>query len=244
MRKSGKMNIKRVAVFFKNELFLAFTNIGTYIVALLFLIVPSVYFFFFTHFFVEGSGSADLRIFYLFLPYLSIIVIPVLTMNCWIADFDTIIQLPFSTVEIVVAKWFSSITLILLMQILLLTVPLTVNCFGFVDAGQVFVSNIVLFLFFCSVCAMGQLVSLIMLNNVAAAIITAVFLALTNLIHLLTVRAGLSSKTGSFINYFSFAWHFDSASKGILDSRDVFFYLLQTFVFLSVSAALIEKRKR
>lgn len=238
------MNIKRVTAFFKNELFLAFTNIGTYIAALLFLIVPSAYFFFFSHFFVEGSGSADLRIFYLFLPYLSIIVIPVLTMNCWIADSDAILQLPYSTIEIVVAKWLSTVTLILLMQLLLLTVPFTVNCFGFVDAGQVFVSNIVLLLFFCSVCALGQLVSLIMLNNVASAMITAVLLAITNLIHLLPVQAGLSSKAASFINYFSFAWHFDSASKGILDSRDVIFYLLQTFVFLFVSAALIEKRKR
>ncbi len=238
------ISIKRLAAFFKNEIFITFTNTATYIAALLFVIVPSAYFFFASHFFVIGSGSADLRLFYLFLPYLSIIVIPVLTMNSWLADSDSVFQLPFSTEEIVVAKWLASVTLILLMQILLLTVPLTVNFFGFVDAGQVFVSNIMLFLFFCSVCAMGQLVSLIMRNNVASAMITAVFLALTNLIHLLPVQAGLSSKTGSLINYFSFAWHFDSASKGILDSRDIIFYLLQTAVFLFISVALIEKRKK
>ena len=238
------MRLRRVFVFYKNELFVLITNAGTYITALLMLLVPSAYYFFFCRFFSYGTASADLRLFYMFLPYLSIILIPVLTMNCWTADSDWMFQMPYTTAEIVVAKWAAVVTVLFVLQTVLLCVPFLVNMFGFVDFGQVIVSNVLMLLFFCAACALGHLVSLLARNNIVSALVTALVLAVTDFIHLLPIYAGLSSRTASVINYFSFAWHFDSASKGILDSRDVCFYILQTFIFLSLSVFVIERRKK
>ncbi len=238
------MRLRRIFVFYKNELFVLITNAGTYITALLMLLVPSSYYFFFCKFFSYGTGSIDLRLFYMFLPYLSIILIPVLTMDSWTKDSDWIFQMPFTTTEIVVAKWTAVVTIFFILQVMLISVPFCVNMFGFVDSGQVFVSNVLMLLFFCAACALGQFVSLLAQNNIISALLTALILAITDFVHLLPVYAGVSSRTASVINYFSFAWHFDSASKGIMDSRDAGFYILQTFLFLFLTVLVIERRKK
>jgi len=47
---------------------------------------------------------------------------------------------------------------------------------------------------------------------------------------------------GSFLKYLSLLTHFDSFARGILDSRDVFFYLLFTLFFLFTTLRILESR--
>ncbi len=53
----------------------------------------------------------------------------------------------------------------------------------------------------------------------------------------------VSPYISSVIRFISFAWHFDAAGKGILDSRDIFFYLILITIFITLTVFIKEKRK-
>ncbi len=72
---------------------------------------------------------------------------------------------------------------------------------------------------------------------------SALFLAFFSFAHSLAQYAGLPRFISSFLMALSFSWHEDAASKGILDSRDLLFYLFCALFCTAGSAAAIQKRR-
>lgn len=238
------MSIKNIGAIIKKELFSLLISPAVYIAIIIFMVSSGVAFFFGQHFFIAGVGSTDLRLFYSFFPYIAIITIPILTMGGWAQEVkDIVFALPVSTYELVLGKCISTLILTTFMQLVLLLIPLTVNNFGYVDFGQVFTANFVIFLYFACVCSLGLLISLISNNQITSAIITMGILAIINAIHLIPLYITLPAFVLNVANFISFSWHFDSASKGILDSRDVIFYCVLTALFLFLTGFIAEKRK-
>lgn len=228
----------------KKELFLLLITPGVYIMAIIFIVATSASFFFGEQFFVRGLGSADLRNFYLFIPYISIIIIPVLTMQVWRDEvFDIALSLPVSTLKLVLSKVVAPLVVMTLLQIILLLVPFGVNRFGTVDAGQIFCSNVIIFLYFCTTCAFGSFLSLATKNHITALIVTTFCLAIINCIHLLPLYLTVPNFALQIANALSFAWHFDSASKGIFATSDIVFFVVTTALFVFCSCFLLEYKK-
>jgi len=228
----------------KKELFNAFLSLAVYIGILVFIFGTSVNFFLLNNFFVSGKGSSDLRFFYAFFPYISILCIPSLTMHLWSNEVtDLVFSLPVSTISLVVGKWLSALIICLYIQIILLLVPFTVQFFGNVDKGQVIAANIVILFYFSAVTALGGFLSLSTKSQISSAILTSLILSLLNSAHLFPVLFKLPRFFESFFCGISFACHFDAASKGIIAFRDILFYLVLTIFFLGAHIFLIEAKK-
>jgi ABC-type uncharacterized transport system involved in gliding motility auxiliary subunit len=199
-----------------------------FVTAILYNAACSLYYLIGTGFF-SGSGSTDLRLFFAAIPYISILLIPVISSESDDSAFtDTF---PLSSLEHILASFLTSIVQFCIMSISLLLLPVCICMFGDMDPGQIFTGFFLILIY--ETCAISFcLLANSFLNQLVAFIISAVFIALTNFLQI----------TVSF-RELSFSYHFDAASKGIFDTRDIFFYGCLTFFFLLSCVCIQEKKK-
>lgn len=227
----------------KNYLKYKFYNIFTsslfYISALIFNIFVAGQFFFVQKFF-GGSGTTDLHYFFHGVPLISAIIIPLLKLNESFSSFDEII--PLCTAKKILASWISlfvQFAVILFPQIF---VPLCVNLFGNVEIGQVFSGFLVLLLYGAISASLCVFFSQICRSQTVSVIISILVLSVLNGINLFSVYAGSNAFFSEIIKIFSFYWHFDAAEKGILDTRDLFYFLVVSAALIFASVVLAEAK--
>jgi len=128
---------------------------------------------------------------------------------------------------------------------LLLTLPLPLSLFqlGSFDAGLLFCEYAGAFLLGASATALGLLLSSVSKNQAGSFLGSAAVLMVLILINQITSSFNLPQWFAGFINFFSLAYHFESFTKGIIDSRDLAFYILSTAMFLFINAKVILFRK-
>lgn len=234
----------KTAVIIKKELLNAFMSPSVYIGIIIFILGASSNFFLQNRFFVPGQGSSDLRNFYMFFPYVCILCIPAFTMHLWSGEItDLAFSLPIPAAALVAGKWLSALIICVYVQLILLLVPFTVHFFGAVDMGQIIAANAVIFLYFSTSTALGALLSLATKNQITAALISALVLALLNVAHIVPVLFSLPKIFESFFNSISFSYHFDAASKGIIAFKDILFYLVLTAFLSGAQLVSIEAKK-
>lgn len=233
--------MKKFLPLYKSALFSYLIDPLFYVSSLLTILFCAFRFFFGSKFFVAGLGSTDLRPFFNSVPLISILTIPLLTFRLRSLFLDDSIPVkPFQRFFALATASFTAYSLPLL---LLISIPLSVSRFGSVEPGQCLAGFLGLFLYGFSASALSAFFFAIFYSSPALPLIfSAVVLALVNFLHLLPLYV----KTGSFLAFFckafSFAWHFDSFSKGILDSRNFFYYIAASFTLLLLSAHFEYKR--
>ena len=126
----------------------------------------------------------------------------------------------------IVFNWLSICVQFVAMLLPLMLVPFGVNLFGAIDFGQVFASFFMILLYGLASCSIGIYFYYLFLSNTISFIFTALVLALSNVLHLLMEYFSNVSLISFVVKLFSFSWHFDSASKGIIDSRDIFYFIV------------------
>lgn len=213
MNKFQKLTKCQLRMFLANPLF--------YITAAIFVIFTYVNYFIKLQFFT-GNGTSDLLSFFSFVPYISIIIIPALCYKTNFTIYDSF--LPFSRFQKLAAQTLYIFICYSILILLLLPGVFIVNVCGQVDAGQVFTSYLVLLFYGIAVISVCLLLQNICSSGVLSFVISAVILAIFNSAHLFSVyitSAGIFPEITKFI---SFAWHFDAASKGIIDTRDITFF--------------------
>lgn len=227
----------------KKELFSLLLSPALYIALLVFVVGAAVNYFIVEQFFIIQTGSSDLRFFFSIMPYMSILVIPSLTMNLWATEGDFIDSTPFNSFELILTKWIATSVFFLIALILCIPIPLFVSFFADIDHSQLFAGFFVMFL--CGICyvALSQCISLLFKNPIASFISSALLLFFVNSIHLIPLYISLPLPLSSIIQHISFSWHFDAAGKGILDSSDILFYLIFTFFFIILATFIRESRK-
>ena len=208
--------------------------------ALLFSIFTSAMFFIKGQFF-SGSGSTDLLTYFSYVPYICIIVIPSLCYKSSITIYDDFI--PQGRLKRVLKSFCRSFSYFAFYVIMLLPVCLLVNLFGSLDWGQVFISFFALFLYGACLISLCLFVNELISNSIAAFVLSALLLALFNSIHIIPLYIDGPKILTLLCQKLSFAWHFDAASKGIIDSRDIFWLLLWTLFFIFAAFFTIEFKK-
>jgi ABC-type uncharacterized transport system involved in gliding motility auxiliary subunit len=198
--------------------------------------------YFYAGFFFDAAGSSDLRLYFSFIPYALIFVVPALTMSLWEhIEFDE--TLPARDGVLVLAKWFSSLCAFCAFLAPSVAVPAAVSFFGDVDVPLVLTSFAGIICFASSALALGTLTAFVVKNRAASFAVTALVLALSNSAHLIALYLGTGGLLGAILRAVSFAWHFDSASKGIIDARDIAFFAALTWLFLMLNTLSLEKRR-
>lgn len=208
--------------------------------AILFSIFTSAMFFIKGQFF-SGSGTTDLLSYFSAVPYICIIVIPSLCYKRSICIYDDFI--PVSRWKKLWTSFFNDFLRFAAIVFMMLPVCILVNLFGNVDWGQVFTSFLCLLFYGACLISLCLFINELIPNSIASFTVSALILAIFNSIHNIPLYINTSAIITSLCKKLSFAWHFDAASKGIFDTRDILWLLLWTFFFIFSAYFTVEFRK-
>jgi len=214
--------------------------------AVFFLMLCSIWLFFFQRYF--SMDQATLRPYFGLFPVAFIFVVPAITMKSWAEERKTgtvelLLTMPFTEWDLVLGKFFSAFCMLVVMLILTIPLPLSLLSLCSFDAGTVFCEYLGLVLLSASATALGLLFSCFSKSQGGAFLGTAVILMAVMLINNITFVLNLPQWLAQGINFFSLTFHFESFSKGLVDSRDLAYFILSTALFLFINTRVILFRK-
>ncbi len=236
-------------IIFKRELAGYFATPLAYVFIVIFLVMNGIFTFDLGGFYVRGQ--ADLMPFFSFHPWLYLFMIPAIAMGLWADERKTgtielLMTLPITLRDAVLGKFLAA--WVLCGAALLLTFPIwiTVNYLGDPDNGVIVAAYLGSWLMAGSFLAIGSCMSAMTRNSVIAFILTValcfVFVASGSEIVLNAFNWAPQIFVDA-IAALSFLTHFDAISKGVLDVRDILFFLVFMASWLFASAIVIEIKK-
>jgi ABC-2 type transport system permease protein len=212
-----------------------------YIVISIFLLVTG-WFFFMTFFLFD---QADLRNFFALLPIIFSFVVPAITMRLFseelnVGSYEILLTMPVTIRQVVLGKFLASLVFVAAMLVPTLAYPISVAFLGELDWGPVMGGYIGALLLGASFSAIGLFASSLTRNQIIAFITgMAICFSLTLIDKMLFF---LPQVLLGFLQYLGADFHFRNISKGILDSRDILYFLSVSFVALyGTHLALQEK---
>ncbi|MBQ7619711.1 MAG: Gldg family protein [Treponema sp.] len=225
----------------KKELFSYAINPFYWAAAVLFSLFSSSLYFFGTRFFVQGAGSSSLSPFFLAMPYALSVLFPALCMNIKSRGFDR--SIPFGELSKTAARVVAALAFFALCLAPTIFVPLCVSFFGNVDFGAALTAYLGLVFFAAASISFCVFLSCLFKSQAAYFAFSVIALAAINYSHVLLTYLPLSDFFAAAVRSISFAWRFDSASKGIFDTRDFLSFALWSLVFSLLSVYVKERGK-
>ena len=233
--------MRQAAYIFKKEFRTYFVSPVAYIVISVFLLVTG--WFFFTTFFIYNQ--ANLRNFFSMLPIIFAFVVPAITMRLFaeelnIGSYETLLTLPVTFLDIVMGKFLAAVAFIAAMLVPTFAYPICVAFLGQLDWGPVAGGYVGAILLGAAFAAIGLFASSLTRNQIIAFIVgVAICFSLTLIDKMLFF---LPRSLLALMEYLGADFHFQNISKGIIDSRDILYFLSVCFVGLYGShLALHEK---
>ncbi|MFT5216310.1 MAG: ABC-2 type transport system permease protein [Glaciecola sp.] len=233
----------------KKEINSFFASPIGYLVLAIFLIINGLFLFLFKNEFnILDYGFADLSSFFTLAPWILIFLIPAVTMRSFSEEkrqgtLELLLTRPISKLQIVLGKYFAAVVLIVLALIPTLLYVYTVyqlgNPIGNLDLGSTIGSYIGLLFLVAAYTAIGIFSSSISKNQIVAFII-AVFICLFFYIGFESLADYLSSNT---IDSLGMQAHFESIGRGIIDTRDLLYFLTVTVIFILLTTLGISSEK-
>jgi len=242
--------MSNIWVIFKRELAGYFTTPIAYIFMIIFVFLSGIFAFYIGNFF--DRGQADLFPFFTFHPWLYLFLIPALAMRLWAEErkggtIELLLTMPITMPQAVLGKFLAAWAFTAIALTLTFPIWITVNYLGEPDNGIIFASYIGSFLMAGAFLAIGSCVSAVTRNQVIAFVVSAVICLLFVLSgHPLVLdffSAWAPEILVNVISSFSFLTHFDAISKGVIDIRDIIYFVSLIAFWLYTNAVLIEYKK-
>ncbi len=217
-----------------------------YIVIVFFLVFTAVWLFYVAQFAMQDIAS--LRAYFGIMPIVFIGLIPALTMRSWAEESklgteEILLTLPYSESELVLGKFFGAYGLLLLVILLTVFVPFSVTPLGNFERGEIFGEYLGIALLGAAGTAIGLFVSSIARNQISAFILSAVALLFLTLVGQVNAIIDLPTWLASVINYVSLQYHVGSFIRGVIDTRDLVYFLVITVLFLYLNVKTLVFRK-
>ena len=226
---------------FKREFSAYMVSPVAYIVISVFLIITG--WFFFTTFFLQNQAS--LRNFFSLLPLVFAFVVPAITMRLLseefsVGSYETLLTLPVTFSDVILGKFLAATGFTAAMLAPTLLYPLTVSVLGTLDWGPVLGGYIGALLLGAAFSAIGLLASSLTRNQIVAFIVgTAICFSLCLIDKMLFF---LPQSLLGFFEYLGADFHFQNIAKGILDTRDILYFISVGFIGLyGANLAMREK---
>ncbi|MFT3679956.1 MAG: gliding motility-associated ABC transporter permease subunit GldF [Ferruginibacter sp.] len=235
----------------KKELRQFFSNLTGYIAIILFLLVNGLFLFVLKDSNIFDFGYASLDKFFELAPWILIFLVPAITMRS-LADefkggtFETLQTRPVTKWQIVWGKYFS-----VLVVMLFIIIPTFVYIFtiqqlsaqGSIDSGGIAGSYIGLFLLAAVFAAIGICCSSFTNNAVVAFLVSAfVCLILYFGFNAVSKLPAFQGSADYYIEMFGIDFHYRSMSRGLVDTRDLVYFLSLIILFLSITVKNLHKR--
>ena len=237
---------------FKRELFSLLNSLMAYITIGIFLLASGLLLWFFPDTSILEYGYAEMTSFFSLAPFLFLFLIPALTMRSFAEErregtFVLLATRPITEWQIILAKYFSCLTLVLFALLPTLVYYVSIYSLGLskgnIDGGAVIGSYIGLVLLSSAYTAIGIFSSSTTKNQVVAFAV-AVFLCFItyNGFDAMSKVFSLRSLEGIFLSL-SLNEHYQSISRGVLDSRDLIYFFTFVLVFLGLTKLVMGGRK-
>lgn len=213
-----------------------------YLVIAIFLLVTG--WFFFSTFFLKNQTS--LRDFFNLLPLTFSFVIPALTMRLLSEEFqqgsyELLITMPVRGRDIIIGKFLAICSVLLFLLIPTLAYPVSIHFLGDLDWGPVIGGYIGALFLGASFSALGLFTSSLTRNQIIAFILGAVICFALSLLDKMLVF--FPQSVLEVAQYLGAGHHFQNIAKGILDSRDIIYFLSLIFIGLYLTSLTIQSRE-
>jgi ABC-2 type transport system permease protein len=237
---------------FSKELNSYLNSLIAYIVIVLFLVLTGLVLWVFPSTNILDYGFAEMDSFFQFTPFVLLFLIPAITMRSFSEEFKTgtielLFTKPVSALDIINGKFFASWLLVFVA-----IVPTVVYYFiisylgnptGNVDTARVIGSYFGLVLLAGVFVSIGLCISSLTENQIVAFLIAAFacyfwFDGIHQLSELFT------GGSGYWLDYFSLYFHYESLSRGLIDSRNVLFLVTVIVLILLLTQFILNQRKK
>jgi ABC-2 type transport system permease protein len=234
----------------KKELRQFFSSLTGYIVIIVFLVVNGLVLFVFDNN-IPDTGYATLERFFQLAPWILLLLIPAITMRSFSEEFKTgtfeILQTrPLSRWQIVMGKYFGSYLVVFIALI-----PTIIYFFSIqklssgegLDTGATIGSYIGLFLLAAVFNAIGVCASSFTNNAVVAFIGSLIGCALLYYgFNAISKLPALSSGADYYVDMIGVDFHYRSISRGLIDTRDIIYFLSVVILFLTITHQNLKKK--
>ena len=240
----------RIWVIFKRELTGYFATPIATVFIVIFLMLAGAFTFYLGNFFARGQ--ADLLPFFNFHPWLYLVLIPALAMRMWAEErregtIELLFTLPVTLWEAVVGKFLAAWCFTGIALALTFPMWVTVNVLGEPDNGVIMAGYIGSFLMAGGFMAIGSCVSAFTKNQVIAFVISVLVglgFVLSGFPMVLDFFSGWTPQFFlELISSFSFLTHFNAISRGVIDIRDLVYFLSLIGFWLFATALILEWKK-
>ena len=194
---------------------------------------------------------ASLQTMFEYVPFgLSCLVVPVVTMRLLAEErrsgtLELLITLPVKDSDVILGKYFGALGLVLVLVLSTLLYPIAMFKFpwvlGTLDKGPIIAGYLGLVLFSAAATAIGLLISSLTDSQAVAFFITFFVLVVLWLMGNAAEAAGGTAAT--VLTYVSFQSRLEGFSRGLIDTRDVIYFLSITVLALVISFRAFERRK-
>lgn len=235
----------------KKEFRQFFSNLTGYITIILFLLLSGLFLFVFSSFNILDYGYASLENFFNLSPYILLLLIPAVTMRLFPDEWksgtiETLFTRPLTAWQIVLGKYIASLFVVAIALLPTLTYVFTLKAMAAegttLDTGGITGSYIGLLFLSAAFTSVGLCCSSYTSNPVVAFLLSAFFCFV-----LYSGFEALSKFTGTGVDYliemFGMDFHYRSLSKGVIDSRDVIYFLSIIFFTLYFTVQHISRKK-
>lgn len=192
-------------------------------------------------------GQADMRSFFGFMPFVFLFLVPSITMRLWAEErkmgtLEVLLTLPVQEKEVVLGKFIASFVFLLVMLTLTFNIPLLVGFLGDPDWGTIICGYLGCLLMGASYLAIGLFASALSDNQIVAFILA---IAICTAMLIVGEWFFLILVPDIFVpvfNYLGLGTHFESMGRGVIDTRDLFYYISVIGVFLYLNVYTVENR--
>jgi len=219
---------------------MALIFVGAYLAVTLFV------FFWMEAFFARGV--ADVRPLFRWTPLLMIFLVAALTMRQWSEEarsgtLELLLTLPVSPVHLVLGKFLAVMAQVAVALALTFFLPITVSLLGNLDWGPVFGGYLAALLLAAAYTAVGLFVSSRTDNQIVSLIGTALLCGALYLVGSEGVVGALGGGLGDLLRAIGTGSRFASIERGVVDVRDLVYYLSLAALFLSLNILSLESAR-
>jgi ABC-2 type transport system permease protein len=242
--------MKPVITIAKRELTGYFASPVAFVFIVIFLLLSGFFSFMVSGFFERGQAS--LETFFAWHPWLYLFLVPAVGMRMWseerrLGTLELLLTMPVTPWQAILGKFLASWAVVGLALVLTFPVWITVNYLGSPDNGVIFAGYIGSLLMAGAYLAITAMTSAMTRNQVVAFIVSVV-------LSLFLILAGFPPVTNLLVHWaapalvdavaaFSVITHFESIQKGVIDSRDLL-YFLSVIVFALFTTGVIVRTHR
>jgi ABC-2 type transport system permease protein len=235
----------------KKELGQYFSSLTAYIAIVVFLLLNGLFLFVFPDTNVLDYGYATLDKFFELAPWILLLLVPAITMRSFADEFrsgtfEILRTRPISSWQVLLGKYFGSLVIVLCSLLPTVIYAYTIqhlSAEGGMDVGGTIGSYLGLILLAAVFTAIGICCSSLSSNAVVAFLVSAfVCFLVYNAFSAISRIPSFASGADYYIEMLGIDFHYRSLSRGVIDSRDLIYFISLIILFLFITNRNLQKR--